>query len=145
MPQPDTMIVARRTAARRPAGPWEAVASILKAFRTRLIALEALPRPKDGEPGKPGKDGEPGLNGKDGTVIKAMTIVDGDLIVDFEDGGTLNAGRVTGRDGKDAPPVEVELLDEAEPRLTAEDLGRLRVRRVRIGGCELQVLSIATE
>ena len=92
-----------------------------------------------------GKDGEPGLNGKDGTVIKAMTIVDGDLIVDFEDGGTLNAGRVTGRDGKDAPPVEVELLDEAEPRLTAEDLGRLRVRRVRIGGCELQVLSIATE
>lgn len=145
MPQPDSLIVARRTNARRPGGPWEGVAIILKAFRRRLIALEAMRRPKDGEPGQDGKDGLNGRDGKDGSVIKAMTVVDGELIVDFEGGGIIKAGRVSGRDGRDAPPLEVELLEETEARFTAEDLERLRVRRVRIGAHELHVLSIATE
>jgi hypothetical protein len=145
MPQPDSLIVARRTSARRCAGPWESAVTILKAFRRRIIALEAMPRPKDGEPGRDGKDGLNGRDGKDGSVIKAMTVVDGDLIVDLEGGGVIKAGRVAGRDGKDAPPFEVELLEETEARLTAEDLGRLRMRRIRIGGHELHVLSIATE
>lgn len=145
MPQPDSVIVARRTTVWRPAGPWEAVATVLKAFRRRLIALEAMPRPKDGERGQDGKDGLNGRDGKDGSVIKAMTVVDGELVVDLADGSTLNAGRVAGQDGKDAPSLDIEVLGETDARLAAEDLGRLRMRRIRIGGHELHVLSIATE
>lgn len=62
---------------------------------------ESMPRPKDGTDGKDGRDGRDGLHGRS---ITATKVVDGNLILNFTDGSSENAGHVVGpagHDGKD--------------------------------------------
>lgn len=103
-------------------GPWAAVRNLFRSVIGRLEALETRPAPaagkdgidgaagRDGIDGRDGRDGINGVNGKDAPRIKAMTVVDGCLVIDFEDGGVINAGRVMGpagepgKDGNDGTP-----------------------------------------
>jgi hypothetical protein len=68
----------------------------------------------DGRAGRDGKDGQDGTDGQDGAPgergpgITASVVNDaGDLILTYSDGTVVNAGRVRGTDGKDAPPVDL--------------------------------------
>ena len=57
---------------------------------------------KDGIPGKDGVDGTPGKDGADGVGISSAEInADGELVLYFTDGTSLNLGKVVGSDGKD--------------------------------------------
>lgn len=55
----------------------------------------------DGRDGRDGRDGANGTNGRDGLgIAKAEVSAEGDLILTYTDGTTVNLGRVTGADGK---------------------------------------------
>ena len=66
---------------------------------------------KDGVDGKDGKDGKDGVDGKDGKdgadgndgvgIAKAEINADGELVLTYTDGRTVNLGKVVGADGKD--------------------------------------------
>ena len=56
---------------------------------------------RDGANGTNGRDGVDGTNGRDGLgIAKAEVSAEGDLILTYTDGTTVNLGRVTGADGK---------------------------------------------
>lgn len=62
----------------------------------------------DGQPGTAGADGQPGTDGADGRGIKSTAINEaGELVVTYDDGSTVNVGRVRGKDGADAQPVDL--------------------------------------
>lgn len=55
-----------------------------------------------GEQGEPGKDGQDGRDGKDGVGISSTEVnADGELVLYFTNGTSINLGRVVGSDGKD--------------------------------------------
>ena len=58
-----------------------------------------------GDAGKDGRDGTNGVNGKDGKngvgIAKAEINADGELVITYTDGKTVNLGKVVGADGKD--------------------------------------------
>ena len=58
-----------------------------------------------GEKGDKGDDGTPGAAGKDGKdgvgIAKAEINTNGELVLTYTDGNTVNVGRVVGADGKD--------------------------------------------
>ena len=57
---------------------------------------------KDGKDGVDGKDGKDGADGKDGVgIAKAEINADGELVLTYTDGRTVNLGKVVGADGKD--------------------------------------------
>ena len=56
----------------------------------------------DGKKGVDGKDGKDGADGKDGVgIAKAEINADGELVLTYTDGRTVNLGKVVGADGKD--------------------------------------------
>ena len=68
---------------------------------------------KDGADGKPGQDGEDGKDGvdgedgKDGVGISSAEVnADGELVLYFTNGTSLNLGKVVGSDGKDGADGE---------------------------------------
>lgn len=63
---------------------------------------------QDGADGTNGADGQPGADGRDAPRIKATTINEaGELVITYDDGTSVNVGRVRGRDGADAPAVDL--------------------------------------
>ena len=64
--------------------------------------VQASAKGAKGDPGRDGATGAAGKNGKDGVGIsKAEINADGELIISYTDGTTVNLGKVVGADGKD--------------------------------------------
>ena len=62
---------------------------------------------QDGQNGAPGQDGEDGKDGKDGIGIASVEVnADGELVLIFTNGTSLNLGKVVGADGKDGADGE---------------------------------------
>ena len=60
------------------------------------------PKGDKGDAGQDGKDGQDGADGKDGRGVESVaTDENGDLIITYTDGTTVNAGKVVGTDGQD--------------------------------------------
>ena len=61
----------------------------------------------DGKPGQDGADGKDGINGKDGiSIVKSEINANGELVLTYSDGTSINLGRVVGTDGKDGADGE---------------------------------------
>ena len=60
---------------------------------------------RDGQNGKDGQNGTNGVDGKDGRdgigIAQAKINADGELVITYTDGTTVNLGKVVGADGKD--------------------------------------------
>jgi len=102
MPEPDWQSQSRSPQHRRNAVQcnheqvFQAVATILKRYEKRLVALEQR---------------RAAANGRGGVGIADVTIVNGHLHIYLTDGTTKDCGQVVGRDAPPAPPpraLEIE-------------------------------------
>lgn len=102
-----------------------AVVAAVRDYVARAIAplqakLDALPIPKDGEPGPPGKDGAPGLPGKDGSPGEPGPIVGVEeirplVVEEISNTLALIPKPKNGEPGRDAAQIEVAAaIDEAK-------------------------------
>jgi len=67
-------------------------------YEGSLEEFLALVQGKDGEKGE---QGEAGKDGVDGVGISKAEIIDGELVLTYTDGTSVNLGKVVGEDGKD--------------------------------------------
>ena len=73
----------------------------------------------DGKNGTDGKDGVNGTNGKDGRdgkngvgIAKAVINTNGELVLTYTNGTTVNLGRVVGNDGQDGQDGQTPYIGE---------------------------------